>query len=125
MAAMLLGSVLALSACGKTEPDLPTFDPLDKIRKSEGWKVGRAIAVSPGAKSPNAHHVQAIASGLHDIDFETPPTALTPVQPSCSVPNPGMGGGKYLIMTAGGIMTGQGAEFPLMKNPAMGQVVPK
>lgn len=106
-----LTCALAAGACTKAEPDLPTFDPLDKIRLSEGWKVGRSIAVSPGAKTPTAHHVQAIASGLHDVDFDTPPIALTAVNPSCRVTNPGMGGGKYLVIGSGSV------RFPLMKNP--------
>lgn len=104
-----LTCALASGACKKVEPDIPTFDPLDKIQLSEGWKTGRSIAVSPGAKKPTAHHVQAIASGLHEVDFDTPPTALTPVTPSCEVTNPGMGGGKYLIIGSGS------ARFPLMK----------
>lgn len=104
-----LMSALTAGACKKSEPELPTFDPMDKVQLSEGWKVGRSVAVSPGAETPTPHHVQAIASGLHEIDFETPPTALTPVTPSCAVKNPGMGGGKYLII-------GSGANrFPLMK----------
>ncbi len=99
------------AACKKSEPDLPTFDPLDKVQPSEGWKVGRSIAVSPGAKKPTAYHVQAIASGLHDIDFASPPSALIPVKPSCNVKNPGMGGGKYLLIGHGN------TRFPLMKQP--------
>ena len=103
-----LTCAVAAAACTKAEPDLPTFDPLDKIQQSEGWKVGRSIAVSPGAKTPTAHHVQALTSGLHDVDPETPPIALTAVEPSCQVRNPGMGGGKYLIIGSGS------ARFPLM-----------
>ncbi|MEP4052241.1 MAG: hypothetical protein ABJN22_08350 [Litorimonas sp.] len=106
-----LTCAFASAACTKAEPDLPTFDPLDKIQQSEGWKVGRSIAVSPGAKTPTAHHVQALTSGLHDVDLETPPIALTAVEPSCQVRNPGMGGGKYLIIGSGS------ARFPLMKQP--------
>ena len=100
-----------LSSCAKTEPDIPTFDPLDRVQPAEGWKVDRAIAVSPGKDMPTAHHVQAVASGLHDIDFETPPTALTPITPSCNVTKPSTNSGKYLIVGQGG-----GAQFPLMKN---------
>jgi len=106
-----LTGALILGACTNAEPDLPTFDPLDRIRLSEGWKVGRSIAVSPGAKTPTAHHVQAISSGLHDVDFETPPIGLTSISPSCEVTNPGMGAGKYLVIGSGGV------RFPLMKQP--------
>lgn len=108
IAALLMVSAAALSACTREEPELPTFDPLDKISYSEGWSVGRAIAVSPGADAPTAHHVQTIASGLHDIDFKTPPTSLIPVKPSCSVTHPGMGGGKYLVLGGGS------ADYPLL-----------
>lgn len=106
-----LTCALGSGACKKAEPDLPTFDPMDKITFSEGWKVGRSVAVSPGEKTPTAHHIQAIASGLHDVDFKTPPTAFIPVNPSCNVKNPGMGGGKYLIIGNGF------TRFSLMKNP--------
>ena len=100
---------IVLGACTQAEPDLPTFDPLDKVMTGEGWKAGRSIVVSPGADSPQAHHVQAITSGLHNIDFKTPPASLTPVEPSCAVTNPGMGGGKYMILGDGW------AQFPLLK----------
>ena len=117
LAAAAMASALLFNGCAKSEPDLPTFDPMDKVRKSEGWKVGRAIAVSPGKTGPTPHHVQSITSNWHDVDFKTPPLSLTPVAPSCRVVNPGMGGGKYLLLTGGGILTGQGAEFPLMDRP--------
>jgi hypothetical protein len=104
-------SMAVMAGCAKAEPDLPTFDPLDKVQASEGWKVGRNIAVSPGEKTPRAHHVQAIASGLHDVDFETPPTALVPVAPSCTVSHPGMGGGKYMLLGKGW------TKFYLMDSP--------
>jgi hypothetical protein len=100
-----------LSGCAKTEPDIPTFDPLDKVQQSEGWKVGPAVAVSPGTETPMAHHVQTIASGLHNIDFDTPPTALIPVEPSCKVTKPSTNSGKYLIIGDGS------ANFSLMKKP--------
>jgi len=105
-----LTSAVILSACGgKAEPDIPTFDPMDKIQTSEGWNVGSAIAVSPGRDTPKAHHLQTIASGLHDIDFKTRPTAMIPVKPSCRVPKPGINSGKYLIVGDGH------AKYPLMK----------
>ena len=115
LAAISLGVIL--SGCAKEEPDLPTTDPLDKIMKSEGWKVGRSIAVSPGRDEPKAHWVQAITSGWHDVDFKTPPASLTAVEPSCDVYNPGMGGGKYLLLTGGGHYGGGIPNFTLMKNP--------
>jgi len=108
---------LILSGCAKTEPDIPTFNPMDKVQPQEGWKVGRAIAISPGRDMPTAHHVQAIASGLHDVDFETPPAALTPVNPSCNVTKPSTNSGKYLIVGHGW------AHFPLMKNPEIPRLV--
>nr|AID57591.1 hypothetical protein [uncultured bacterium] len=114
LAAISFGIIL--SGCAKAEPDLPTSNPKDEIRLSEGWKVGRGIAVSPGKDEPKAHHVQAITSGWHDIDFETPPASLTAVKPSCDVYDPGMGGGKYLLLAGGGKFSGPGAKFPLMKN---------
>jgi len=107
-----------LSSCAKTEPDIPTFDPLDRVQPAEGWKVDRAIAVSPGKDMPTAHHVQAVASGLHDIDFETPPTALTPITPSCNVTRPSTNSGKYLIIGQGG-----GAHYPLMKKAKVPSLV--
>lgn len=102
---------LASGACTKAEPDIPTFDPMDKVQLGEGWRVGSSIAVSAGAKTPTAHHVQAIASGLHDVDFKTQPTALIPVTPSCKVKNPGMGGEKYLIIG------NSSTRFHLMNQP--------
>jgi len=106
---IVMGCALLSGGCTKAEPDLPTFDPLDKVSLSEGWKVGQSIAVSPGEKRPMAHHVQAIASGLHNVDLDTPPVAMTPIAPSCEVKHPGMGGGKYLVIGNGAV------KFPLMK----------
>jgi len=83
---------------------------MDRVQKQEGWKVEREIAVSPGLDQPVAHHVRAIASGMHNIDFETPPTAMIPVTPSCNVSQPDVSAGKYLIVADGW------AHFPLMKN---------
>ena len=105
---LTVASAVILAACAKSEPDIPTFDPMDKIQIDEGWKVERAIAVSPGAEQPVPHHVQAIASGLHDIDFKSPPRAMTPVTPSCKVNRPDVNWGKYLIVGDGS------AHFPLM-----------
>lgn len=108
---LVMSSTLTLTACKKEEPDLPTTDPMDKVRGGEGWKVPRLIAVSPGEQKPTAHHVQSISSGLHDVDLETPPLALVPINPSCIVKNPGMGGKKYLIIGRGN------TSFSLMKKP--------
>lgn len=108
---LTLTCALGTGACKKSEPDIPTFDPLDKVQLRQGWNAGRSIAVSPGAKTQTAHHVQTIASGLHDVDFITPPTAFIPVAPSCKVKNPGMGGKKYLIIGGGA------TRFSLMKKP--------
>lgn len=103
---------VTISACGgKAEPDIPTFNPMEKVLKSEGWKIDTAIAASPGKDTPSLHHVQAIASGLHDVDFKTPPSALIPVKPSCKVTRPDISSGKYLIIGGGA------AKFPLMKRP--------
>jgi len=82
---------------------------MDKVQQGEGWKVERAIAVSPGKDKPTAHHVQTIASGLHDIDFKSHPTALIPVEPSCNVTSPDVNDSVYLILGDGR------AQFPLMK----------
>ena len=105
-----LGCAFAAGGCKKSEPDLPTFDPLDKVQQREGWQTGRSIAVSTGPNILQAHHVQAIASGLHDVDYATPPKNLIPVEPSCKVKHPGMGGKKYLIIGNGY------TKFPLMKD---------
>ena len=106
-----ISCAVILGACGaKAEPDIPTFDPMDRVQKQEGWKVEREIAVSPGLDQPVAHHVRAIASGMHNIDFETPPTAMIAVTPSCKVSQPDVSAGKYLIVADGW------ADFPLMKN---------
>lgn len=108
LAAITCGTIL--SSCGKSEPELPTFDPMDKIQKSHGWKVGDGIAVSPGKDQPTPHHVQSIASNWHDVDFETPPKALIPIKPSCSVTKPSLNSSKHLIIGDGR------AKFLLMKN---------
>lgn len=97
------------AGCEKSEPDIPTFDPLDKVQQREGWKVGRSIAVSTGPDILKAHHVQSVASGLHDVDFKTPPKTLIPIKPSCSINRPDTKTSKYLIIGNGGV------SFPLMK----------
>ena len=107
---LTLTCVLGTSACKKPEPDIPTFDPMDKILQAEGWKVSPSIVVSPGEKKPTPHHVQAITSGLHEVDFSTPPRGLISVDPSCKVENPDVGSEKYLILGHGE------ASFPLMEN---------
>jgi len=107
---LALISTVILSGCGKSEPDIPTFDPMDKVQPQEGWKVERAIAVSPGKDKPVAHHVQSIASGLHDIDFKSPPASMTSVTPSCDFARPDVNSEKYLIVGDGW------AQYPLMKN---------
>jgi len=108
-----VASALILAACAKTEPDIPTFDPMDKVSSHWGWKVEQSIAVSPGKDKPSVHHLQAITSGLHDVDFETPPTAFVPVTPSCKVNKPDISSGKYLVIGGGW------TSFPLMKKVAV------
>jgi len=108
---------VTVGACGKSEPDIPTFDPMDKIQNFNGWKVERAIAVSPGKDAPKAHHIQRITSGLHDVDFKTPPKALIPVTPSCRVTRPELSSDKYLIIGDGR------TYFPLMKNPDVPSII--
>ena len=107
---LTIASTLA-TGCKKDEPDIPTFDPLDSVQPQEGWKVGRSIAVSKGPDILKAHHVQSIASGLHDVDFKTPPKAFIPIEPSCNIKRPGTNTSKYII-----IGNGQ-AKFPLLKRP--------
>jgi len=99
------------AGCKKSEPDIPTFDPMDKVQPREGWSVERSIAVSKGPNILQAHHVQSLASGLHDVDFKTPPKALIPIEPSCKVTRPDTKASNYLIIGNGQV------RFPLMKRP--------
>ena len=111
MAAMtLLASAAVLGACEKSEPPIPATDPMQKVDRREGWRVGKGVAIGLNDGQLKAHHIQAIASNLHDIDFDTPPASLLPVPARCTVARPDPSAQRFLV-----IGTGR-SSFPLMKN---------
>lgn len=105
-----LAMLAALGACAEAaEPNIPTWNPHDKVQASEGWKVRAGIAVSPGEDYPTAHHWQAVAAGTHAINFDTPPASINPVTPTCKAARAEPGSKRYLVV-------GQGAsDYPLIK----------
>ena len=104
---VLLALAALLCACAAEtgplpEPPVPTTDPRDHIRLGmDSWKAEKNIALASGDRRVRAVHAQTVFSGLHTVDFRTPPAAFVAVKPSCDLPKAEGDGPRYMVVGNG------------------------